>query len=349
MSDAPTRLLAVCATGHPGGAEIGLLRLLDRLDPARWRIDVSTPQAGPLADAVASRGWDPHQLPLGPLVGGGAGSLRAIGSWPALRGLARQADVVYLNGGVCGRLLPALAGPGRRPRRVLHVHDVVERVPRIWSLADVVLVPSGAAATPLAGLNPHVVHCPVDPDPPAVAPPWPPGPGPVVAFVGRIEPRKGPLDLVAAAPAIRALVPGVRVMIVGDDPYGGDPDYRAQVRMGDVEHYGWVTNGAGLMRHLDVLVCPSRQEPFATVALEAMAVGTPVVASRVGGFPEMLQDGVDGLLVPPGEPQALAAAVARAISSRQTMGAAARRSAERFHADAYARRVQLLIAPPRTR
>ena len=65
------------------------------------------------------------------------------------------------------------------------------------------------------------------------------------------------------------------------------------------------------MRHLDVLVLPSHQEPFGTVLAEAMAVGTPVVATRVGGLAEVVQDGVTGRLVAPGDPAALAAGGAR--------------------------------------
>ena len=130
---------------------------------------------------------------------------------------------------------------------------------------------------------------------------------PVVGFVGRIEPRKGVLDLIAAAPAIRAASPGAEVVIVGDDPWDAFPDYLAQVRAArDVVHVPWHDNAPGLMRHFDVLVAPSHQEPFGTVLSEAMAVGTPVVATRVGGLAEVVDDGVTGLLVEPGEPDALA-------------------------------------------
>jgi glycosyltransferase involved in cell wall biosynthesis len=112
---------------------------------------------------------------------------------------------------------------------VLHIHDIVTRVPAFWRLADVVLAASGAVADRLGPLDSQVVYGPVDADPPPATAPWAPGDGPVVGFVGRIEPRKGPLDLVRAAPAIRRGRPGTRVVVVGDDPYGTDPAYTAAV------------------------------------------------------------------------------------------------------------------------
>jgi glycosyltransferase involved in cell wall biosynthesis len=253
-----------------------------------------------------------------------------------------MSDVTYLNGTVCGRVLPALP---RCTRRVLHVHDMVTRVPRFWRRADVVLADSEAVARRLDGLEAIVVHGPVEPDPRPVDPPWQADDGPVVGFVSRIEPRKGVLDLVHAAPAIKAGAPGARVVIVGGDPYGSDPGYLAEVRAAEgVEHYDWVPGGAGLLRHLDVLVLPSREEPFGTVLAEAMAVGTPVVATRVDGLPEVVDDGVSGRLVEPGHPDELAAAVLDVLAHRERMGAAARERAERFHTDAYVERIERLIA-----
>jgi glycosyltransferase involved in cell wall biosynthesis len=97
------------------------------------------------------------------------------------------------------------------------------------------------------------------------------------------------------------------------------------------------------MRHLDVLVAPSRQEPFGTVLAEAMAAGTPVVATRVGGLAETVADGETGLLVAPGRPEELAAAVLEVLARREQMGAAARVRAARFGADAYADRVEPIL------
>lgn len=335
------RLIAVAPVDHPGGAETCLLRLLAGLKRHGWSIALTSPGAGPLRDRALEAGYAWHPLPLGGLLP--RSGARAVRSWPRARSLARAHDVVYLNGAVCGRLLPALP---RGPRRVLHIHDMVARVPPFWRRADVVLAASGAVAARLVGLAPHVVYGPVDPEPPAVEAPWPTGNGPVVGFIGRFEARKGALDLVRAAPAIRAGAPGARIVLVGGDPYGTDPEYARAVRSArEVEHHPWVANAPGLMRHLDVLVLPSRVEPFGTVLAEAMAVGTPVVASRVDGLPEVVDDGVSGRLVPPGEPDALAAAVLEVLARRAEMGAAARRSAERFHVEGYVDRVEALLAP----
>ncbi|MGH2944572.1 MAG: glycosyltransferase family 4 protein, partial [Solirubrobacteraceae bacterium] len=238
---------------------------------------------------------------------------------------------------------PALGGR----RSVLHVHDIVDRVPRFWSLADAVLADSGAVAARLTGLGAHVVYCPVELDVPDAPAPWPPRDGParpIVGFVGRIEPRKGPLDLVRAAAQIRAGAPGARIVLVGDDPYDSAPDYAERVRRAeDVEHIPWVADGAAVMRHLDVLVAPSRQEPFGTVLAEAMAAGTPVVATRVGGLAEVVADGETGRLVTPGRPDELAAAVLEVLAARGRMGTAARERAQRFGADAYADRVEAIL------
>jgi len=328
------RILAVCAVAHPGGAEIGLLRLARRLLARGHVLTLATPAAGPLDEA----GLPVVRLALGGLQRG-AGA-RAAASFPRARRLAAAHDLVYLNGTVSGRLLPGLAGR----RTILHVHDIVDRAPRFWSRADAVLADSGAVAARLPGLHAHVVYCPVELDVAHTPAPWAVDARPVVGFVGRIEPRKGPLDLVQAAPLIRAALPDVRIVLVGDDPYDSAPAYAAQVRgSADVEHVPWVPDGAAVMRHLDVLVAPSRQEPFGTVLAEAMAAGTPVVATHVGGLAEVVADGVTGRLVEPGAPAELAAAVLEVLADRARMGAAARAHAQQFGADAYADRVEAIL------
>ncbi len=334
-----TSVLAVAPVDHPGGAEIGLLRMLPRLRDRGWQVTLTTPGDGSLARAARARGLRTERLPLGALAAGGGA--RAVAAWPRARRLSAAHDVTYLNGTVCGRLLPALRGR----RTVLHVHDLVERVPPFWRAADVILADSRAAAARLRGLagRAHVVGCPIEPDPAPTPPPWRSDGRPIAGYVGRIEPRKGVLDLAAAAPALAA--EGVRVVIAGDDPFGADPGYLARVDSSPgVERHPWVDDADGLMGALDVLVLPSRAEPFGTVLAEAMNAGTPVVATRVGGLAEVVEDGVTGRLVEPGDPAALAAAVLEVLARREEMGAAGRERATRWHADAYADRVAELIA-----
>jgi starch synthase len=101
-----------------------------------------------------------------------------------------------------------------------------------------------------------------------------------------------------------------------------------------------------LLSHATVFVCPSIYEPLGIVNLEAMACGTTVVASRVGGIPEVVADGETGLLVPPGHPDALARAINELVAAperAQAMGEAGRRRAvEEFGWDRIAEQTALL-------
>lgn len=328
-------LLGVNAVDRPGGGEVTLLRLFERLATRGWDLGLTTPTAdGPLSRLP----YEHVKLDVGGL--GAREGARAVASFPRALLLGARWDVVYLNSTVCGRLLPAL----RSARTVLHVHDIVERVPRHWSHASLVLAASDAVAERLVGLDVEVVHSPVVLDPPAAPRPWTANGAPVIGYVGRIERRRGVMDLIAAAGHIRARVPGARIVVIGGDPYGDDPEYLRAVRASrEVEHLDWIDNAAGVMRHLDVLVAPSHREPVPTVISEAMAVGTPVVATRVGGAAEVVEHGVSGLLVPPQEPEALAGAIARVLAERDAMAEAGRRAARRFDADRYADRLDALL------
>ena len=125
----------------------------------------------------------------------------------------------------------------------------------------------------------------------------------MIGFVGRIEPRKGVLDLLAGRARHPRRRAGAQVVVIGDDPCPRTREYLARVRASpEAEHVPWHDNAPGLMRHLDVLVAPSYQEPFGTVLSEAMAVGMPVVATRVGGLAEVVDDGVTGRWSSPATP-----------------------------------------------
>jgi glycosyltransferase involved in cell wall biosynthesis len=144
-------------------------------------------------------------------------------------------------------------------------------------------------------------------------------PGPAgfrIGMVGNLDWRKNPRCLVEAVPAIRRAVPDVRVFLMGAFP---DAETEAAVRgridalgLADVVHAtGFVPNPFPLVRTFDVLVHPALRDPFPLALLEGMALARPIVASAVGGIPEMLVDGASGVLVPPDDPAALADAVVR--------------------------------------
>ena len=168
--------------------------------------------------------------------------------------------------------------------------------------------------------------------------------GPVhVVFLGEIGERKGAFTLLEtwAKLAVDAdVLDGARLTMAGDK--GADRAERliAELGIGDsAEVRSWIgpAEVAQLLGDADVFVLPSRSEGQPMALLEAMANGLCVVASDVGGIPEMVEDGRSGLLVPPDDPDALGAALRRVLSDkalRAALGTAAReRVLERFDLD----------------
>jgi hypothetical protein len=165
-------------------------------------------------------------------------------------------------------------------------------------------------------------------------------------FLGRLERRKGIDTLLAALPLLADL-PDISVDIAGA-PQGTDPEPGFRARHGDaawasrVRFLGGVAESdkLALLAAADIVVLPARYESFGLVAVEAMMFGKPVVSTWAGGIPEVVEDGVTGLLVPPDAPEALAGALRRLIADaglRHRLGAAGReRYVARFTDDAMA-------------
>ncbi len=135
--------------------------------------------------------------------------------------------------------------------------------------------------------------------------------GPLVGAFGRLIGLKGyDVLLDAFALALRHL-PAARLVIVGDGPLRGDLEAQAvRLGLGEAVHFaGWIDNAHHLMSACDLVVISSRSEGFGLVALEAMGCSLPVISTNVLALPEIVVDGETGLLVPPDDPEALAAAV----------------------------------------
>ena len=138
---------------------------------------------------------------------------------------------------------------------------------------------------------------------------------PIVGVVGRLELEKGHPTLLEAWPMVLEQVPNAYLIIVGE---GSRHDALRQIaREQGIERHVIFTGRRddipAVTAALDVAVLPSYREAQGLTILEAMAMSRPVVASNVGGIPEMVKDGVTGLLVPPHDPPALAAAISRLL------------------------------------
>jgi glycosyltransferase involved in cell wall biosynthesis len=134
---------------------------------------------------------------------------------------------------------------------------------------------------------------------------------PVTAFVGRLSPEKGPQYLLQAVPQVLAAQSAARFLIVGEGPQRAELEAltRRLGLEGSVRFLGYRDDVSVLFALSNVVVVPSLREAFGLVLLEAMAQARPVVATRVGGIPEVVEAGLTGLLVPPADPTALAQAI----------------------------------------
>jgi glycosyltransferase involved in cell wall biosynthesis len=253
--------------------------------------------------------------------------------------LGRHVDVVHVHLGEDLAILP-LAALAARPRRLpvvltvhcslvhtLAVHDLRSAIlhtlgGRIETAgerrADATLVytarladrirdgPTGPAVRVMCrGVDRRAFLAP-GPDP------FPQHAGrPRVVFLGRIVHAKGVATLVRAA--ARCRTPGMELLLVGDGSQRRAVE-RLTRRLGIADRVhvtGFVAHEQvpALLRTADLLVLPSVYEELGTVLAEALHARLPVVASRVGGIPEIVEDGVTGLLVAPGDPDALARAI----------------------------------------
>jgi len=163
-----------------------------------------------------------------------------------------------------------------------------------------------------------------------------------ITTIARLIPAKGLPHLFEAIAKVREAHPTIRFLLYGDGP----PRQRAEIRA-SAERCGLETDRVfagtyerealpAIMAAADIFVLSSLTEGFPLAVVEAMACGRPIVATAVGGIPDLLQDGVTGILCPPGDAASLARALCRLIElpeERVRLGRAARQAYERgpFH------------------
>jgi glycosyltransferase involved in cell wall biosynthesis len=143
---------------------------------------------------------------------------------------------------------------------------------------------------------------------------------PVAGIIARLTPQKSHKVLLEAFALVKAKLPESHLIIVGHDPDGLRPSLEALVdQLGltnSVDFLGYRDDREALIEAMDCFVLPSRWEGFGLVLLEAMTLGRPVVATRVGAIPEIVVDGTTGLLVETDSRAALADALVRTLGDR---------------------------------
>lgn len=286
-------------------------------------------------------------------------------TWWSVSGGGR---IVHIHATVRGSMLRkaicVLLARALRRRVILHMHsgpgDVAAERARLGSVraalfrrafraADVVLAVSAASAAALEEAY-AVGGVLVVPNAAPEAPDVPPGRGEGEARAlylgGFANPVKGGEELLAALE--RPEVESLAVVLCGP---GELPERGLELLAGrpEIEWRGWLgeEEKGELLRRAAIFVLPSTSEGLPMAVLEAMAWGRAIVATAVGGVPEVLADGVEGLVVPPGDPGALAGALAELAADaelRERLGTAARERARRLNAEEVTGRLEAIYA-----
>ncbi len=371
-----TRILYVNHTGLVSGAEKVLLQILRGLNRERFEPLVTCPAQGGLADEVCSLGveWLPLPAVNARFTWRPDRAMRAAaGLFKTAAALRRQIAVsapglIHANSVRAG-IICTTAAAGAGIPVLWHVHDTLPRHPfstairatAYASRTTYIIAVSRSTAAHFQGRFPpgsqiRVIHNGVDlsrfpfkqPIDARLRETLNLSQGDfLVCAVGQICARKGLLELIEALSRIRHQAPRIHLAIAGKVVFEHENEYlkslhAAAERWGLTErvHFiGELSDVSAILRGADLLVLNSRDEPFGLVLIESMASGTPVLATRVGGIPEIITDSENGWLVEKANTPALASKLLELsrgdgqparVARRAFLTAHSRFSAERF-------------------
>jgi glycosyltransferase involved in cell wall biosynthesis len=350
------RIVHLVISGELAGGHAVALQLARAARARGDAVEFAVPTPGSFVDRLAAEGFPAHDVPL-------------RRSWDVaaarrLRGLLDAETILHTHTLAAANVVSTLASPGPVVRH-LHIANVfrpaTEPVLRRLDNATsrrcarlIAVSEETRRAYERQGYRPgsiEVVYNGVELDGARRASDLRgelgiPADAPLVGEIGRLCDVKGQRELIQAL----AQLPDVHLLLVGKDLEQGGA-FQAELerdatRLGVRERVvfaGHRDDARAVLGELDVVALPSWTEGLPVVVLEAMAQGRPVVATPVGGTPEVVEDGRTGVLVPPRDPRALAEAVGRLLADpdlRQRMGAAGRaRVAERFSPESMTTRV----------
>jgi len=366
-----TNLLYLSSSGVMGGAETSLYHLVRGLDTDRYVPLVFCPEPGLLVEKLAAEQISTKVAPLPAW----RKSKSLLSRSTALRRLTRLAEenriqLIHSNT-IWINPYAQKVGENLKIPVICHLRDLVRRDQvKKYALdkVDIIIPISNAVRKPLEeagieGAKIRRIYNGVDVSMFAhrkdVLREDFPIRGYLVGIVGQLSPRsqwKGQRDFIQAAARVIQHRSDVHFAVVGgDNSPASASSYMSYIRelkklAGDlgiadrVIFTGFRTDIPDVMTSLDILVSASWAEPFGRVIIEAMAAGKPVIATMSGGAPEIVQDGITGVLVPPRDPQAIARAALRMLQDskiRQEMGRAGqRRAQEHFSLDRNIRETQ---------
>jgi glycosyltransferase involved in cell wall biosynthesis len=326
------RVVEVVATGTNGGAQEHVFGLLTRLDPTRYDVHVVS-----LSPGSSVRKLERHGVPVTVIdepddaIATGALAALLIDLRPeVLHNHMYRAELVGTRAAIAlgevGHLRPYVVGTvhssrirAEEDRRLLKI--LTPRMDQLIAVSRSIvekLQHEGRDTTPIALIHNGVDLERYDHQGPCCTLREEyglPASGPMVGVVARLESEKGHPTLLEAWPAVVAAFPDATLLVIGEGSRREALEtMAAELGVADrVVFTGRRDDVPAVTAALDVAVLPSYREALGLTVLEAMALSRPVVASNVGGIPEMIEDGVTGLLVPPHDPVALAAAIIRLL------------------------------------
>lgn len=356
----PVVVAELAGSSSYGGGERYLELLCDRLDRARYRMLVICPEPGPFVGRLKERGVETHLVHLAPL-------FNPLALWRLTRLLARERVTILQTHGAranfYGRIAGRLAGV---PVIISTVHNSLKdyEVPsftrwlytvalrltlpfvhRIICVSDsnrrdlIEECPATAALIQTVYNGVDLSAFPSQPNRQKIRQEFGITGGPVLVMIARLTEAKGHRYLLQALPCLLETWPRLCCVFAGDGELR-DQLHRLAVELaveGSCRFVGVREDIADILAAADVVVLPSLSEGFPFVLLEALAMGCPVVASRVNGIPELIENHKTGLLVPARDPRALAAAIREMLSNptaASKLGAAGRAVVrERFTVD----------------
>jgi len=356
-SDPRPRILQLLATGGNGGAQESYTGLLLGLDRRRYEVRALSLSAGSAVQRLRGLGVAVEVIDQAD----DAAAVRELAAWlrreeiDLLHAHMYRAEVVGTRAAVAaGTPVIVATVHSSRVRPAADVRALASLTPSM----DRLIVPSGAIERKVRAEGRGAARFAIIPngvDLSRFATPTrcafrrefriPPD-APLVGVVARLESEKGHRYLVEAWPAVLAGVPDAWLAVVGEGSELEALRRRARALgvAGRVLFTGRRDDVSALTADLTVAVLPSLREAQGISIMEAMARGVPVVATAVGGIPEVITSGVDGLLVPPADPAALVGAIIGLLGDpglRQRLGHAGHRTvADRFSIDAMVRRIE---------